>query len=173
MPARQTHHFKDFKIGPEELQTILETYRVVSRDRWGRDYHHVAFGDRTGTITLRDQTVIHWLVRPGGLASLTFPNQVQIFLAAPSRLLEAEVRQLALKYRQQWLEKNQPEEAALLVQGRIVSAEPSHNGWHVVFETRTGDHPSTPEGLHIYYLHIYLKTSGELDRVVRGPDLMS
>lgn len=173
LPSPLTKHFKDFKISREDLQTIMQTYRVVPKERWFRDYHHVAFGDRTGTITLRDHTVIHWLVRPGGLACITFPDKAQIYLAAVSGLSEAEVRQLATKYRDQWLVTTQPEEAVWLAQGRLVSVRQLSNGWHVVFETKTGNHPSTPEGLHIYYLHIYLKASGELDRIVRGPDILS
>jgi hypothetical protein len=168
-----SRHFKDFRVTREDLQTILETYRVVPKDRWERDYHHVAFGDRTGTITLLDRTVIHWFVRPGGLASLTFPDQTRIYLAAAACLSEVEVRKLATQYRDQWVAANQPEGASWLAQGRIVSVQQSPNGWHVVFATKTGDDPRTPEGLHIYYLHIYLKASGELDKIVRGPDVLS
>ena len=173
LPSPPTKHFKDFKICREELKNIMETYRVVSQEQWLRCYHHVALGDRTGTITLRDDTVIHWLVRPGGLACLTFPDKAQIYLAASYGLSEAEVRQLATKYRDQWLATTQPEAALWLAQGHIVSVKHLSNGWHVVFETKTGNHPSTPEGLHIYYLHIYLKASGELDRIVQGPDILS
>ncbi len=81
IPPAPSDHFQDFKITRDNMKTILETYHVVTRERWQHDYHHVAGADRTGTLTLKDKTTIRWLVRPGGLARLTFPDQVQIYLA--------------------------------------------------------------------------------------------
>ena len=85
----------------------------------------------------------------------------------------AQVRELATKYRDEWLAKTAREDSEQLSRGIIQSVERQESGWHVLFATKTGDSPATPEGLHIYFLHVYLKESGELEGVVRGPDLLS
>ena len=88
-------------------------------------------------------------------------------------LSDAQVRQLATKYRDEWLAKTAREDSEQLSRGVIQSVERRGSGWHVVFATKTGDSPATPEGLHIYFFHVYLNESGELERVVRGPDILS
>ena len=72
-------YFKDFKIAKDDLRAVLR-YDIVSRERWLHDYSHVAFGDRTGTITLKGKTKVRWMVKPGGLAFLTFPDGGSIYL---------------------------------------------------------------------------------------------
>ncbi len=86
---------------------------------------------------------------------------------------EERVRELAAQYRDQWLAKNASSDSAQLARGVIQSVEKVESGWHVVFATRTGGGPGAEEGLHVYFLHLYLTSSGELDRVVRGPDVLS
>jgi hypothetical protein len=76
------NHFKNFKIDKADLLKILSSYHVIPEQDWRNGYSHVAFGDRTGTITLRDGNKIQYMVRPGGLATLTFPDGQKLFLAA-------------------------------------------------------------------------------------------
>ena len=76
-------YFKDFKIEKSDLLKILRDYDVIPEREWLHNYSHVAFGDRTGTITLRDGTKFKYMVRPGGLATLTFPDGQKLFLACP------------------------------------------------------------------------------------------
>ena len=91
---------------------------------------------------------------------------------ARSSLSDAQVRQLAAKYRDEWL-KSSPEDAAVLARSTITSVESQPQVWHIIFMTPTGHSRATPEGIHDYYLHIYIRPDGKLDRIVRGPDLMS
>jgi len=74
-------HFKDFKVERKELEDILCTWYRVSQEHWRHGYSHVAFADRTGTIKLKDGTAIRWMVRPGGLAKLTFQDGTALYLA--------------------------------------------------------------------------------------------
>jgi hypothetical protein len=80
--VRRGTYFKDFKIGKADLLKILRDYQVIPKQDWKHGYSHVAGGDRTGTIALQDGTKIEYLVRPGGLASLTFPDGRMLFLAS-------------------------------------------------------------------------------------------
>jgi len=88
-------------------------------------------------------------------------------------LSDAQVRQFATKHRDEWLAKSASEDAAVLARSTIVLVEKQPQGWHITFKTPTGHSQATPEGIHDYYLHVYIKPSGELDRIVRGPDLLS
>lgn len=169
----QSRGLSGFEVTRDDFERILTTYRVVPPESWTADYHHVAFSDRTGTLTLRDGTTVAWLVRPGGLARLRFRDGTQLHLARASGLLPAEVGWLATRYRDQWLEASKPDDATPLSQGTIALVERVSDGWHVIFETRTGDGRDTPEGLHVYYLHVHLESSGRLLRVVHGPDEIS
>jgi hypothetical protein len=95
-------------------------------------------------------------------------------LPKPQDLSDAKVRQLAIKFRDAWLAEGKDEAVSILARSTIgaVERQPQH-GWHITFKTTTGHSAATPEGIHDYYLHVYLKPSGDLDRIVRGPDLMS
>ncbi len=79
LPARS--HFPDFTIDRARIASILTTWHAASEDDWRHGYHHVALEDRTGTITLRDGTTLRWMVRPGGLATLSLPEHTTVFLA--------------------------------------------------------------------------------------------
>jgi hypothetical protein len=80
-PVRPDVHFKDFKVDKANLLKILRDYHVIPKQDWKHGYSHVAGEDRTGTIRLRDGTKIEYMVRPGGLATLAFPDGRQLFLA--------------------------------------------------------------------------------------------
>jgi hypothetical protein len=80
-PVRPDVHFKDFKIDKAALAKILGDYHVIPKQDWKHNYSHVGGEDRTGTIVLRDGTKIGYMVRPGGLAALTFLDGRKLFLA--------------------------------------------------------------------------------------------
>lgn len=73
--------FPDFRIDRAGLCEILASYREVTADQWRHQYHHAAFADRTGSVTLHDGRVLTWMARPGGLATLTFPDGAVLYLA--------------------------------------------------------------------------------------------
>lgn len=79
VPART--HFKTFKVERKDLEDVLRTWHQVSEDHWRHGYHHLAGEDRTGTISLKDGTSIKWMVKPGGLAALTFKGGAILYLA--------------------------------------------------------------------------------------------
>ena len=81
-PPGSSEYFKDFRVERADFGKILDTYFTVTREQWLHRYSPVAFGDRTGTATLKDGTALKWLVRPGGLAAVTFPDGSTIYLAA-------------------------------------------------------------------------------------------
>ena len=59
------------------------------------------------------------------------------------------IRELATKYRDDWVAKNSSEDSAQLAHGTIQSVEKTESGWHVVFATRLGGGPGAEEGLHV------------------------
>jgi len=79
IPARA--HFQDFKVERDNIEEVLRTWYQVPQEHWQHGYSHVAFGDRTGTIKLKDGTTIRWMVRPGGLAKLAFQDGTAMYLA--------------------------------------------------------------------------------------------
>ncbi len=81
-PLPERTHFMNFKVERKDLEDILHTWYQVSQDHWEHGYSHVAFEDRTGTIKLKDGTTIRWMVKPGGLATLTFQDGTILYLAS-------------------------------------------------------------------------------------------
>ena len=67
----------------EHLKKAMKEYYIVSKDDWTHKYTHIASADATGTITwTEDKTKSwSWLVRPGGLASVTDEKGLTIYLA--------------------------------------------------------------------------------------------
>jgi len=80
-PAYADQHFASFTVTRVQLAEILDSYREVSGEVWRHRYAHVQGGDRTGTIFLKNGQKLKWLVRPGGLATLTGPDGVTHYLA--------------------------------------------------------------------------------------------
>lgn len=72
--------FANLRVGCEDVVELLARARVVSEHQWRHEYSHVAFGDRTGHLTLRDGSVLRWLVRPGGLAVVEWPDGRRTYL---------------------------------------------------------------------------------------------
>ena len=81
-PRAASDYFREFQVERADFDRILDTYFTVTREQWLHRYSHVAFGDRTGTATLNDGTALKWMVRPGELATVTFPDGAILYLAA-------------------------------------------------------------------------------------------
>jgi hypothetical protein len=77
---------------------------------------------------------------------------------------EVNVIEVATKYRDEWLASSSPRDAARLARSTILGKTRTPIGWHVIFSTPAGSNPATPEAT----LHVYLKASGELERIVPG-----
>ncbi len=77
VPAR----IKDFEVKRKDIEKVLRRWHQVSEEHWRHGYSHVAFRDRTGTIRLKDGTIVRWMVRPGGLAMLAFQDGTVLHLA--------------------------------------------------------------------------------------------
>ena len=93
VPARG--HFKDFKVERNDIEEVLRTWYQVSQEHWRHGYSHVALEDRTGTIKLKDGTTIRWMVRPGGLAKLTFKDGTALYLARELTAWKKNVQRMA------------------------------------------------------------------------------
>jgi hypothetical protein len=67
-------------LSEQQVRDALTSYRQVDAQSWRNLYVHVAGGDRTGMILLNDGRRVEWLLRPGGLAVLTYPDGRQVYL---------------------------------------------------------------------------------------------
>lgn len=65
---------------PDVRQTLM-SYYVVPVYEWQNCYSHVALMDRVGDIILPNGARIVWLLRPGGLAYITYPDGGAVYLA--------------------------------------------------------------------------------------------
>ena len=91
--------------------------------------------------------------------------------SGPTGLSETEIRKVATQFRDEWLWSTKPEAADSLRAGVIQSVERDGDVWHVTFVTQTGH--GQPEGMHDYFLHVYIGSTGKLRKIVRGPDRVS
>jgi hypothetical protein len=80
-PGPAKSHWPDYKITRQMLDEVLTKWHQVSADQWQHGYSHVAMEDRTGTIKLKNGTVVQWMVKPGGLATLTMGRETKVYLA--------------------------------------------------------------------------------------------
>lgn len=65
----------------DELRKVLRDYRQVPEKVWTHFYSHAGAGDRKGTATLSDGTEVAFLLRLGGLATVTLADGRTVFLA--------------------------------------------------------------------------------------------
>lgn len=79
---RGATHFAAFRVDSAGLSGILQSWFLVTRQNWEHNYSHVGFGDRTGTAQLRSGHTVRWLVRPGGLAFLEYPDGHRLYLVS-------------------------------------------------------------------------------------------
>ena len=75
-----TGAWKPAQVTCDDVVAFLMEAKAVSQDAWLHSYSHVAHSDYTGTITLRTGERVRWLIRPGGLGSLTFQDGQELFL---------------------------------------------------------------------------------------------
>lgn len=73
-------HFSTLNVTCSDVTEFLRAADVVSEWQWLHDYSHVAFGDRTGRLTLHDRTELHWMIRPGGLGYLESADGRKVYL---------------------------------------------------------------------------------------------
>jgi hypothetical protein len=73
-------YWRDFRVSCEQFEHELLGARVVSEFNWLHEYSHVSGGDRSGLITLRDGVNVRWMVRPGGLGLLEWPDGSKLHL---------------------------------------------------------------------------------------------
>ena len=62
------------------LSAFLNGAKVVTKEEWLNNYSHVAFADSEGILRLRSGDAIRWMLRPGGLGRLTFPDGSELHL---------------------------------------------------------------------------------------------
>lgn len=74
-------HLGSFRIDRAYLDDVLLRWHIVAKETWLHGYSHVLGGDQTGTITLRAGDQVEWMVKPGGLAWLKFPDESFIHYA--------------------------------------------------------------------------------------------
>jgi len=87
-----------------------------------------------------------------------------------SGLTQDQVRRLAMDVKDAWLKQN-PDETEQIGQATIKQIERTDTGWHVLFEQVR--FPGQPEGESHHFLHMYLDSSGRVEKVVRGPDVIA
>ena len=90
--------------------------------------------------------------------------------AALPGLTEEQVRKLAMDRRDAWLKEN-PGEVEQIGHAIIKQVERTDTGWYILFERVR--FPGQPEGESHHFLHIYLDSKGRMEKVVRGPDVIT
>ena len=75
-------YFSNISVTCADVTQFLSEAHVVSEWQWLHEYSHVAFGDRTGHLTLHDGTSLRWMIRPGGLAYLEFTDGRKVYLVS-------------------------------------------------------------------------------------------
>lgn len=98
------------------------------------------------------------------------PAATQPADAQPASLTESEVRRLATEFKQKWMAEH-PGEIEQIGQATIRAVERTPTGWHVVFEQIR--FAGEPEGESHHFLHIYLDSRGTLEKIERGPDVIT
>ena len=81
IPTSAYRYLKDFKVTRPDLEAILRDYYAMEREVWRHTYQHIADNDVTGHVVLKDGSTVEWMARPGGLATLKFPNGETMYLA--------------------------------------------------------------------------------------------
>lgn len=65
----------------QEIRRTLTSYLVVPGASWAHEYSHVAGLDQTGWLVSGNAPRLRWLIRPGGLAVVVYPDGGAVFLA--------------------------------------------------------------------------------------------
>jgi len=64
-----------------DVLPALKSYYVVPVYEWQNYYSHVGMGDKVGEIILPGGSHIQWMLRPGGLAAVVYPDGGVVYLA--------------------------------------------------------------------------------------------
>jgi len=75
-------YWSAFTVSCQDLLRFLADATVIPEARWTRGYSHVAGGDRYGYLALADGMRLRWMVRPGGLAWLEWPEGQKTYLVS-------------------------------------------------------------------------------------------
>jgi hypothetical protein len=84
--ARRHEYFAPVSI--QDVRERLGRYVVVSREEWKNGFSHVAFGDEGGWLVTETEC-FQWIVRPGGLAWIVYPDGTAVYLAAVRSTMRA------------------------------------------------------------------------------------
>ena len=76
---RRSEYFA--RVPAEEVRERLRRYVVVSMQEWENGFSHVAGGDQGGWL-VSGKECFQWIVRPGGLAWIVYPDGTAVYLAA-------------------------------------------------------------------------------------------
>jgi hypothetical protein len=74
------NYFKNWRPTPDDVRRTLARYRVIAFSEWGGMRSHVGGNDRGGRITLADGTRLKWMLRPGGLGVVVYPDGGAVYL---------------------------------------------------------------------------------------------
>ena len=81
-----------------------------------------------------------------------------------------EVKRLATDFKRVWLAQN-PGEAEQVGEATIREGKKTSTGWHVLLEQVR--FPGQPEGESNHFLHIYVGSHGNPEKIVREPDVIT
>lgn len=62
------------------LLRALPAAAIVTETQWWHEYSHVSGGQRYGYLVLHDGVRLRWMVKPGGLAWLSWPDGSKVYL---------------------------------------------------------------------------------------------
>jgi hypothetical protein len=65
----------------DEVRDRLMHFVVVPRHEWEHGYSHVTLSDEGGWLVV-DKKCFKWIVRPGGLAFVIYPDGTAVYLAS-------------------------------------------------------------------------------------------
>jgi len=88
----------------------------------------------------------------------------------PAGLEQDKVSDIANKFKQKWIVEH-PADVEQIGNAAIREITRTETGWHIVFEQVT--FPGQPEGESHHFLHVYIDSTGHLEKIVRGPDVIS
>ena len=80
-PIPEHSHFPEYRIDLAIMDEVLSKWYQVTEHQWMHNYSHIAGEDRTGTMKLSSGSIVRWMVKPGGLAILTYPDNSSVHLA--------------------------------------------------------------------------------------------
>jgi hypothetical protein len=70
-----------FEPAKAEVAQALKSFYVVPVYEWQHCYSHIGMGDEMGEILLPGGPRMQWMIRPGGLAAVVYPDGGIVYLA--------------------------------------------------------------------------------------------